>query len=127
MRTLYEGSLSVADADYIDPDTEAEIENLDKRVTKQPIVGFTLDYPFEKPYEGKIVTDAGATLRQIIDAIRGAYRTMYRGTTVEDIPNLENKRVTGEYGQALHVIEDLVIESIEIDEKTGQLEIFIGS
>jgi hypothetical protein len=59
--------------------------------------------------------------------VRAAYQTMYRGVTIEDVPNLDNKRVRGDYGEALHVIEDLVIETISIDDATGALDISIGS
>ena len=52
---------------------------------------------------------------------------MYRGATPQDLPNLENKLVDGDYGRAFHVIEDLVIESIEIDEEAAELIIGIGS
>lgn len=129
MREIYDGSLEVGGSDYTHyvDETEVEIEGLDERVTSRPILHYTLDYPFETPYEGTIITDGGASLRQIIDAIRAAYRIMYRGTTTEDIPNLDNKRVRGDYGEALHVIEDLVIEYIHLDDETGRLDIVIGS
>ena len=133
MREIYDGSITVNDDGYThtvergDDWVEVEIEDLDQRVTRNPILKFTLDYPFEKPYEGTIVTDAGASLRQIIDAIRAAYRMMYRGASIEDIPNLLNKRVQGDYGEAIHAIDDLVIEGIAVDDETGELEIIIGS
>lgn len=132
-RTLYEGQIEVSRTDYTNPIeqgddfVDVEIRGLDERVTSRPILRFTLDYPFERPYQGEVVTDGGASLRQIIDAVRAAYRQMYRDVTIEPIANLDNKRVRGEYGEALHVIEDLVIESIELDEQSGQLQIFIGS
>ncbi|MBP6633603.1 MAG: hypothetical protein KBG28_01125 [Kofleriaceae bacterium] len=135
MRTLYEGNVSVAASDYthsqFDQDseesTEAPIEGLDDRVCALSRLTFTLDYPFDRPYHGEIITDAGPSLRQIIDAIRQAYRTIYRGASQQDIPNLENKLVDGDYGRAFHVIDDLVIESIHLDEETAQLDIGIGS
>lgn len=135
-RLLFEGEIAVADTGYIqhlvvgddeDEDIDVAIERLDERLTNRAILTFTLDYPFEKPYDGKVITDAGASLRQIIDAIREAFQRMYRGVTIEDIAQLHNKRVRGDFGQALHVIEDLVIESIELDDATGQLDIQIGS
>lgn len=85
---------------------------------------FTLDYPFEKPFEG--VVSGKATLRRTIDAIRAGLRKTYEGTTVRDIPGMVNKDVTGPYGKSFHVIEDLVIESIELCDG-AQLRIFIGS
>ena len=130
MRIVYEGSIAVARDDYLHPDEDGErveVEGLDQRVTETPILRFTLDYPFERPYEGSVVSDAGPTLRQIIDAIRVAYRTIYRGTTAEEIPNLDNMHVQGDFGEAFHVIDDLVIERISIDESAGRLDIFIGS
>jgi hypothetical protein len=133
MRLLYEGSLQIADADYTHPVekdddyVDVEIEGLDERVTRLTELRFTLDYPFDRPYEGMVITDAGASLRQIFDAIRGGFRVMYRGASHEEIPNLVNQRVEGDYGRAFHAIGDLVVERIELDEETGVLEIGIGS
>ena len=133
MREIYDGSITVNADGYThtvergDDWVEVEIEGLDERITRNAILTFELDYPFEKPYEGTIGTDAGARLRQIIDAIRAAYRTMYRGASIEDSPNLVNKRVQGDYGEAIHAIDDLVIEGIAVDDETGELEIIIGS
>lgn len=133
MRTLYDGQIAVSRTDYAHEteedgeDVELEIPGLDERVTSLAVLHFTLDYPFKRPYQGQVRTDGGASLRQIIDGIRDAYRRMYRDAVIEPIANLDNKRVTGDYGEANHVIEDLVIESIELDEQTGQLEVFIGS
>ncbi len=120
IRVLYQGSIPVAgnDLDIADPD---------QRVTRHPILRFRLDYPFERPYDGEVISDAGASLRQIVDAIHAAYRRIYRGTSCEQHPRLDNKRVRGDHGEALHVIEDLVIEQIAVDDETGVLEIFIGS
>lgn len=132
-RTIYDGSIQVSGSDYThtveqgDDYVEAEIEDLDERVSKHPVLAFTLDYPFEREHHGEVRADGGATLRQIIDAIRAAFRAMYSGTTVEDIPNLDNKRVRGAYGEAVHVIDDLVIEGIDLDDATGRLDIAIGS
>lgn len=134
-RTIYEGSVSVADSAYThtvfdertDDYVEAPIEGLDERVSTLSRIAFTLDYPFDKPYHGEIISDAGPTLRQIIDGIRKGFRAMYRGASEQDIPNLVNKLVDGDYGRACHVIEDLVIEAIELDEAAASLDIGIGS
>lgn len=120
-RTVFEGEIAVSGEDY------AGLENLDERVTTRAHLRFTLDYPFENPHDGEVRTDGGASLRHIIDAIRSAYRTIYSGTTSEPMEHLDNKRVRGAYGEAFHTIDDLVIESIELDDETGRLEIFIGS
>jgi len=131
MREIFDGSIPVSDDGYTqavgEDDEVEEVPDLDKRVSAAPILRFTLDYPFEREYHGQVVTDAGATLRQIIDAIRAGFRAMYRGTTTEDIANLENKRVRGDFGEAYHVIDDLVIEGISLDDATGTLDISIGS
>lgn len=132
-RVIYEGSLTVSGDDYTQTVerrgayVEAEIEDLDKRIAPNPHLRFTLDYPFSKPYQGTVVTDAGASLRQIIDAIRHGFRVMYRGAAHEEIPKLDNQRVDGDYGRAYHAIEDLVIERIDLDEETGELDVEIGS
>jgi hypothetical protein len=133
MRLLHDGEIAVSDAGYTtsveqdDDYVDVEIEGLDERVTSLPVLTFKLDYPFETVYEGKVITDAGASLRQIIDAIRDGFRIMYRGAVSEDTALPGNKRVQGDYGQAFHVIDDLVIESIAIDDETGELDISIGS
>lgn len=66
------------------------------------------------------------TLRRIIDAIRAGFRKMYEGAEVRDIPGMMNKDVRGAYGNAFHVIGDLVVESIELCDG-DRLEISIGS
>jgi len=131
--TVYDGSIPVAGnayrhtalvgEDYADTD----IPGLDTVVSRAPSLSFTLDYPFDEPFEGRIVGVEGITLRHIIDAIRDGYRQMYEATSTEDIPNIANKKVTGSYGTAMHVIDDLVIESIELDGTNNTLTIFIGS
>ncbi|HUQ04534.1 MAG TPA: hypothetical protein VM261_18665 [Kofleriaceae bacterium] len=137
-RTIYDGQIAVADADYTHASeddegelVEAEIENLDAPVTSRAVVGFRLDYPFEKPFDGEVRGSGGGgggvSLRQIIDAIRAAYRAMYVGTVAEPMEKLDNMHVRGPYGEAHHVIEDLVIETIALDDEAGTLEIFIGS
>lgn len=133
MRELYDGALPVDADDYVhdvmegDEHSEAEVSGLDDIVTPLTQLQFTLDYPFEKPFTGEVRADDGITLRQIIDAIRAGFRAMYINATSQDIPNLDNKLVDGEYGRGLHAIGDLVIESIGLDDDTGVLEILIGS
>ncbi|MBL0218384.1 MAG: hypothetical protein IPQ07_31440 [Myxococcales bacterium] len=132
-RVIYEGSLTVSGTDFTqtvqrgNDYVEAELEGLDERIAPNAHLTFTLDYPFSKPYKGTVVTDAGASLRQIIDAIRNGFRVMYRGAAHEEVPNLANEKVDGDYGRAYHAIEDLVIERIDFDEETSELEIEIGS
>jgi hypothetical protein len=133
-RTVYEGSISVSDEGYAHfdpeddhPEGEVEIEGLDEKVTRLTSLTFVLDYPFERPYHGTVGGEGGVTLRQIIDAIRVGCRVMYRDTKQQPIPTLDNKLVDGPYGRAYHDIGDLVIESIELDETSGALDIFIGS
>jgi hypothetical protein len=131
MRTVFEGAIQVAASDYTqlseDGASDVEIGGLDDRLTHLTRLHFTLDYPFDGVYEGTVSGPRGVTLRQIIDAVRAGYRTMYEGTTQQDIPDLQNKLVLGTYGEAVHVIDDLVIESIELDEDAATVEIGIGS
>ena len=132
-RTIYEGSISVAEAGYEhtayrDGDyVEEPIAGLDERITLRNRLEFTLDYPFERPCRRVLITDAGATLRNVVDAIREGFRVMYRGASHEPIPNLENVHVHGDYGHAFHAIGDLVIERIDLDEASGELDVQIGS
>lgn len=88
------------------------VPGLDRLVSSAPGLHFTLDYPFEQPFTGTVT--APLTLRRIIDAVRTGFRTMYQGTTENDIPGLENKDVRGPYGKAFHVIGDLYIEGIQL-------------
>jgi hypothetical protein len=106
---------------------DVPIDGLDTPVTRKHRLDFTLDYPFDRPYEGHVIGDAGVTLRQLIDAIRAGYLEMYRGAAVSELANLHNKLVQGEYGHAVHVIDDLVIERIVVDDESGRIEIDIGS
>ena len=126
VRQLYEGSLPVDSDHYVDHD-EVEVVGLDEVVTPLTMLQFTLDYPFEKPFTGEVRSDAGTTLRQIIDAVRAGYRAVYTGSTSQDHPKLDNKIVDGDYGRGFHEIGDLVIESIGIDDDDGVLDIGIGS
>jgi hypothetical protein len=136
-RTVYEGGIAVAGSDYTHPAengndeqdeyVEVPIEGLDEPVTGKTRLAFTLDYPFDQPFEGAVHGEGGVTLRQIIDAIRGGYRKMYEGARHQPIPNLANQLVDGDYGRAYHAIGDLVIEAIELDEGEGTLDVFVGS
>ena len=137
MPMIYEGQIAVAGDGYTHfvwnddredvVEVEIDREALDARVTERARLELTLDYPFEKPFHAEVRAEGGATLRQIIDAIRNAYRLIYRDTVAEPMEEFDNMRVRGAYGEAMHVIEDLVIESIELDEESGRLEVFIGS
>lgn len=130
---VYEGSIPVAGNAYQhaalvgDDYAETDIPGLDIVVSRAPSLTFTLDYPFDEPFEGRVVGVEGITLRHVIDAIRDGYRQMYEAASTEDIPNLANKRVTGTHGTAVHVIDDLVIERIELDGRNNTLTIDIGS
>lgn len=133
MRVIYSGGLPVDATDYrhtreVDGDyIEADVEGLDDVVSRSSLLRFTLDYPFQETFEGTVSSDAAPTLRHVFDAIRAGFRTMYAGATTEDVPGLHNKVAQGVFGRAVHDIGDLVIERIEIDDQTGELEIGIGS
>jgi hypothetical protein len=133
LREIYEGSIHVSREDYVqvemtDEDLEeVPIPDLDAYVTRKTKLTFTLEYPFERPFHGVVVGNDGITLRMIIDAVRAGFRTMYRGTSVTDIPNLHNKLVDGAYGRACHVIDDLVIALVTLDDERGELDVEIDS
>ena len=129
--TVFEGSIDVDAKTYVHPVahgdtyTDEPIADLDRVVSRAKQIEFTLDYPFEKPFTSAVT--APITLRRIIDAVRSGFHHMYEGTTQRDIqPQLENKDVRGAYGQAFHVIGDLVIESIDLCDDQW-LDINIGS
>ena len=127
--SLYAGAIDVAARDYTHFRGESEVKEkipaLGKVVSKSARLRFTLEYPFEKPFEGEVT--APITLRKIIDAVRAGFRKMYEGTRQQDIPGMYNKDVQGPYGRAFHAIDDLVIEAIVLCESAGTLEIDIGS
>jgi hypothetical protein len=137
VRTLYDaGEIEVASSDYVhsvavddgDDFEDEAIPGLDDIATRTKRLRFTLDYPFERGRECEVASPTGITLRQIIDAVRSSFREMYTGTRSEPIPGLPgNLRVEGPYGTALHGIDDLVIEVIDLDEDRGLLDISIGS
>jgi hypothetical protein len=65
LRKVYKGCLPVDASHYInrvlrgEDVVEEEIEGLDEPVTRTLVLQFTLDYPFEEPYEATVVGDAG--------------------------------------------------------------------
>ncbi len=115
---IFEGSITVHPRDYQHSVARGEdfidepIDGLDKVLSKSAQVRFTLDYPFERPFAGVVTGDI--TLRRTVDAIRAGFRQMYQGTTQRDLPGTYNKEVTGPYGRAFHVIDDLVIARIDL-------------
>ena len=127
---LYSGSIAVDASDYLHPVARGDdyidqpIEELDRVVSPAARVHFTLDYPFERPFEGVVTGEI--TLRRIIDAIRAGFRKMYEGAIERDIPGMLNKNVAGSYGNSFHAIGDLVIEDIELC-ADASLEVSIGS
>lgn len=132
-RLIYDGCLAVDASDYThlvereDAYEEVELDGLDACVTRAPLLRFTLDYPFDRPFAGTVGGGSGVTLRQIIDAIRQGLQRMYAGSSREQHPLLVNQVVHGDHGQAEHAIEDLVIERITLDEAAGVLAVEIGS
>lgn len=125
------GGVSVARRDYVhlkkrgdDDYVEEQVSALDDVITLERKITFTLDYPFEREFAGTV--EGQITLRRIVDAIRAGFDSMYANTTQEDLAQLTNKRVTGPYGTAFHVIGDLYIEGIALRDD-GALEIDIGS
>ncbi len=127
---VYAGSIAVNATDYVhsvargDDVVNQPLEGLDRIVSASTRVEFVLEYPFEKPFRGVVTGEI--TLRRTIDAIRAGFRTMYEGTAQRDIPGMHNKRVTGPYGQAFHVIDDLFIEKIDLCGDAA-FSIYIGS
>jgi hypothetical protein len=127
---VYDGSIEVNSSDYLHSVARGEefvdepIDGLDRVISKSTRVRFTLDYPFETPFAGVVAGEI--TLRRTIDAIRAGFRKMYEGSEQRDIAGMHNKDVTGPYGRAFHVIDDLVIERIDLC-ADDSLAIFIGS
>jgi hypothetical protein len=127
---ISDGLIQVNANDYVQPVERGSdfvnepIPHLDVVVSKQQRIAFTLDYPFERQFEGSVTGDI--TLRRIIDAVRTGFRHMYEGASARKIPNMENVDVTGPYGRAVHGIGDLVIEHIDLCDDR-RLDISIGS
>jgi hypothetical protein len=129
-RRVFQGCIGVAATDYTvagDHGEDVQLEGLDVVVTRLPELAFTLDYPFELPFEGRVAAPSGITLRHVIDAIRLGFRTMYEGASHQPIPKLLNQIVEGSFGRAYHPIGDLVIERIDVLDDEGRLDIGIGS
>ncbi len=101
-RVIFETPWRVDSVDFLH--LGAPLANIDEIVATEPALRFTLDYPFEKPYAGVISTAAGASLRQILDAIRAGFRAMYAATSPEG----------GPYGRAHQAFDHLFIDRIEL-------------
>jgi len=103
-KVILDVPLRVDSGDFLHLD--APLTGLDEVMTDEPELTFTLEYPFEKPYAGTIKTAKGATRRQIIDAIRTGFRTMYAATT----------ETGGTYGRAHQRLDHLFIDRIALDD-----------
>lgn len=129
-KTVYDGGARVQDTTWVhtvDQNgeyVEEAISGLDDVIAKGKSFTFTLDYPFEKPFTGRV--EGELTRRKAIDAIRAGFRKMFEVSKIEDIPGMANKRVTGPYGEGFHEIGDLYIEHIELCDGST-LQISMGS
>jgi hypothetical protein len=110
-KVILDVPLRVDSADFVHLD--APLTGLDEVVTDETELTFTLLYPFEKPYAGTIHT--GATRRQILDAIRTGFRTMYAGTTADG----------GAYGRAHQELDHLFIDRVVLAD--GELAIDVST
>jgi hypothetical protein len=110
-KVILEVPLRVDTADFVHLD--APLTGLDEVVTDEAELKFTLLYPFEKPYAGTIQTGGGASRRQILEAIRAGFRTMYAGTTNEG----------GAYGRAHQELDHLFIDRVELDDGVLAIEV----
>ena len=120
MWDLYSGSIGVADDDYMElasedggPPEEVPIEGLDDVLTELTQVELILDHPFEHPHSARLSGDDGITLRQVIDAVRQGFRTMYQSR--------------GAYGEVFHPITDVVIETIILDDEKKTITLEVGT
>ncbi len=86
------------------------IEQLDEVVGAEVELQFSLEYPFEKSYAGTV--RGGATRRQVIEAVRDAFRTMYAATTEKG----------GPYGRAHQQLDHLFVDRIELVGTDLQIE-----
>ena len=102
-KVILEVPLRVDSADFLHLDVP--LTDLDEVISDEAELKFTLLYPFEKPYTGTIQSGGGATRRQILEAIRAGFRTMYAGTTAEG----------GTYGRAHQQLDRLFIDRIALE------------
>lgn len=123
-RSVFDGCIEVATGEPTDDDAPADLDQPFTRLTE---LRFTLDYPFESPLDCKVQNPSGISVRDVVAAVQAGYRRMYAGATEEPISGLANVRVTGDFGEALHDMTDLVIEGISVDEDEATLTIDIGS
>lgn len=127
---LFEGALEVNGSTYVQTvlrdgvPVDEPIARLDEVVSTSRPVQLHIDYPFERRFT--VTLEGELTLRRAIDGIRGGLRKMYADSQVEDLPGIENKHVTGPWGESFHDISDLVIESIDLC-RDDSLLLFIGS
>jgi hypothetical protein len=131
VKTIFQATygLDVADRGYVDGPKGRPISKaaLDAEVSTAPLF-FTLEYPFGEKFHGVVEIgerEPRITLRMIIRDVRRGFREMYRGSKAASIPGMRNKRVVGRYGEAFHVIGDLVIERIRLH--GTRLHVDIGS
>lgn len=117
---LYSGHIGVADDDYMElvsedggPPEEMPIEGLDDVLTELTPVAVVLDHPFDRPHRARLSGDDGITLRQVIDAVRQGFRTMYQSR--------------GAYGEVFHPITDIVIETIILDDEKKTISLEVGT
>lgn len=103
-KVILEVPLRVDSADFLHLDVP--VADLDEVVSSEPELKFTLEYPFEKPHAATIKTAAGATRREIIEAIRTAFRAMYAAATAEG----------GTYGRAHQDLDHLFIDRITLED-----------
>lgn len=109
-KVLLDKPLRVDSADFLH--LGVAIEALDEVISSEPELQFSLEYPFEKPYAGTVRAPSGATRRQVIEAIRDGFRTMYAATTAKG----------GPYGRAHQQLDHLFVDRIELSGTELQVE-----
>ena len=93
-------------------------------------IKITLDYPFDKEYKIEIQKKADEPWHSylLVYAIKEGFEHMYSKSKSNGlIPGFLNEDFTGEFGDCIHAIEDLFIEILEFNAKTGELRVGIGS
>lgn len=118
---IFAGCTYVAGKDFGDNDGQAIVVPGDKEAT------LTLDYPFDEKLVIKMDRPGGYTKDALITVIRDGFDVMYNGAESTPIPGLINVKVEGEFGEAFHCIEDLVIEEILYDDEINEVKVSIGS
>jgi hypothetical protein len=104
-------------------DAPEDLLGADELCIPQPRLTIVVGYPFDGQWAVDIdaSSPAGFTRADLYRSIVRVYDAMYDGARVEEMANLDNKRVeSAQFGTAFHAIDDLAIEGVTLREIDGR-------